>query len=173
VDSFDFSYINKPQSINQRSPHKATHGPRRSHIPAPPQGGGQTLHHASRSDAGLGGYERVATAQVLVCETRSFSTRFIYVSVACNKTDGRHLRRRLLSWGGEGDARAHVVQTYIIPAVSNNNSNRASMDCDYVTCWGRRPPRAPRNARWPIAHPPSLACVTTTTSFIRVKPNPV
>ena len=30
------------QSI--KGPHKATHGPRRSHIPAPPQGG-QTLHH--------------------------------------------------------------------------------------------------------------------------------
>jgi len=34
------------QSINQsiKSPHKATHGARRSHIPAPPHGG-QTLHH--------------------------------------------------------------------------------------------------------------------------------
>jgi len=33
-------------SINQsiKGRHKATHGPRRSHIPAPPQGG-QTLHH--------------------------------------------------------------------------------------------------------------------------------
>jgi len=33
-------------TINQsiKGPHKATHGPRRSHIPAPPQGG-QALHH--------------------------------------------------------------------------------------------------------------------------------
>ena len=30
------------QSI--KGPHRATHGPRRSHIPAPPHGG-QTLHH--------------------------------------------------------------------------------------------------------------------------------
>jgi len=32
--------------INQsvQGPYKATHGPRRSHIPAPPHGG-QTLHH--------------------------------------------------------------------------------------------------------------------------------
>jgi len=28
-----------------KGPHKATHGPRRSHIPAPPPHGGQTLHH--------------------------------------------------------------------------------------------------------------------------------
>jgi len=32
------------QSINQRSSQSHTHGPRRSRIPAPPQGG-QTLHH--------------------------------------------------------------------------------------------------------------------------------
>ena len=37
------------QSI--KSPHKATHGQRRSHIPAPPQG---AANPASRSDAGLG-----------------------------------------------------------------------------------------------------------------------
>ena len=31
--------------LNQiKGPRKATHGPRRRHIPAPPQGG-QTLHH--------------------------------------------------------------------------------------------------------------------------------
>jgi len=57
--------------VNQsiKVPHKATRGQRRSHIPAPPQG---AANPASRSDAGLEGCERVATA--LVCETRSFST---------------------------------------------------------------------------------------------------
>jgi len=62
------------RSFNQsiKGPHKATHGRRRSHIPAAPQG----ANPASRSDTGLGGYERVATA--LVCETRSFSTPFIF-----------------------------------------------------------------------------------------------
>jgi len=59
-----------------KGPHKATHGPRRSHIPAPPQEG---ANPASRSDAGLGGYERVATA--LVCETRSFGTPFIFRNI--------------------------------------------------------------------------------------------
>jgi len=36
----------KVKAFNQsiKGPHKATHGPRRSHIPAPPHGG-QTLHH--------------------------------------------------------------------------------------------------------------------------------
>jgi len=39
----------KTSRLNQsiKGPHKATHGPRRSHIPAPPQGG-QTLHHKPR-----------------------------------------------------------------------------------------------------------------------------
>jgi len=57
-------------SFNQsiKGPHEATHGPRRSHIPAPPQGG-QTLHHKVMQ--AWGGYERVATA--LVCEIRLFS----------------------------------------------------------------------------------------------------
>ena len=58
-----------------KGPHKATHGQRRSHIPAPPQG---AANPASRSDAGLGGRERVTTA--LLCETRSFSTPFISVT---------------------------------------------------------------------------------------------
>jgi len=44
------------QTINQsiKGPHKATHGQRRSHVPAPPQG---AANPASRSDAGLGGCE--------------------------------------------------------------------------------------------------------------------
>jgi len=99
------------KSIKGPHHHKATHahGPRRSHIPAPPQGG-QTLHHASQSEAGLGGYERVATA--LVCKTRSFSTPFIFQWLCgVHKTDGRHLRRRLLSWGG----RSRCLDTYVVP----------------------------------------------------------
>jgi len=50
------------QSI--KGPRKATRGQRRSHIPALPQ---RAANPASRSDAGLGGCERDATA--LVCET--------------------------------------------------------------------------------------------------------
>jgi len=37
-------YSHTNQSIKGEGPRKATHGPRRSHIPAPPHGG-QTLHH--------------------------------------------------------------------------------------------------------------------------------
>jgi len=36
--------ISQSITITIKGPHKATHGPRRSHIPAPPQGG-QILHH--------------------------------------------------------------------------------------------------------------------------------
>jgi len=56
------------QSINQRSSQSHTRAEEKPH-PSTTTGG---ANPASRSDAGLGGYERVATA--LVCETRSFST---------------------------------------------------------------------------------------------------
>ena len=83
--------LRAPINQSKVGPHKATHGQRRSHIPAPPQG---AANPASRSDAGLGGCERVATA--LVRETHSFSTPFM--SVACNKTDGQHLLKLKLAF---------------------------------------------------------------------------
>jgi len=60
------------QSINQRSSQSHTRAEEKPH-PSTTTGG---ANPASQSDAGLGGYERVATA--LVCETRSFSTPFIF-----------------------------------------------------------------------------------------------
>jgi len=60
------------QSINQRSSQSNTRAGEKPHPSTTTAG----ANLASRSDAGLGGYERVATA--LVCETRSFSTPFIF-----------------------------------------------------------------------------------------------
>jgi len=48
----------------------------------------------------LGGCEWVAIA-LLVCATRSFVWHAFYISVACHKTDRRHVRRRFLSWARE------------------------------------------------------------------------
>jgi len=59
------------QSINQRSSQSHTRAEEKPH-PSTITGG---ANPASRSDAGLGGYARVATA--LVCETRSFGARLI------------------------------------------------------------------------------------------------
>jgi len=53
-----------------KDPHKAAHGQEKSHIPALPQG---AANPASRSDAGLGGCERVTP--VLACATRSMHRR--------------------------------------------------------------------------------------------------
>jgi len=60
------------QSINQRSPQSHTRAEEKPHPSTTTEG----ANPASQSDAGLGGYARVATA--LVCETRSFSTPFIF-----------------------------------------------------------------------------------------------
>ena len=58
---------------------------------------------ASRSGAGLGGYERVATA--LVCETRSFSTPFIVFQWRARKLmDATSAGVSSPPGGGEGDA---------------------------------------------------------------------
>jgi len=76
------------QSI--KGPHKVTHGPRRSHIASTTIGG---ANPASQSEAGLGGYERVATA--LICETRSFSTPFIFQWRAYNTSHAIGSRRRM------------------------------------------------------------------------------
>jgi len=67
-----------PQSINQSkvlTQQSHTRAEEKPH-PSTTTGG---ANPAPQSDAGLGGYERVATALVaLVCETRSFSTPFLF-----------------------------------------------------------------------------------------------
>ena len=77
------------QSINQRS--SQSHTARHHH-----DRGQRAANPASRSDAGFGGCERIAT-EPLVCETRSFSTPFI---CGAARVARMHSRRTTLRGGG-------------------------------------------------------------------------
>ena len=97
------------QSINQRS----FQGHTRAKEKPQPSTTTRGANPASRSDAGLGGCERVATA--LVCETRSCSTPFIFQWRAMKLMDATSAGVSS-SWG-EKELPGHVVPAYNIPTI--------------------------------------------------------